>query len=355
MKKANITILALLLASFLYSGVKAVWIPIWDLTNEKKIDTMLKDLDKLKVTQILAEVRYRADALYIPNRINNDYPNPDPRNYLLKNNDFDPLGYLIAKAKPFNIEVHAWVTTFVATTHDLKRLPKQHLYFANPDWVTDDFTKKPMMYNSYEGAFFDPGNPEVQKYTLNVILDIVANYDLDGIHLDYIRYPDTQFGFNKFSRKEYDRTVKYQDAEKWRKWKEDQVSNFVRAVSENVRRISPQTSISAAVFPKLDVASEKYSQDWLFWLNNGWVDNIYIMAYTKEDDEFLELLSQYTNKNNRKKIVTGLRAWDYGNSYPVTKINSKILISKKGNFAGVALFSYSGLVNNGYLKTIKLK
>lgn len=354
MKKISLTVLILIIGMSLIADIKAVWVPIWDLTTAESIDTMLSRMDKLKVNQILAEIRYRADALYIPNRINCDYPNPDPRNYLLEDDGFDPLLYLIESAKKYDIEVHAWITTFVASTKDLKRLPEDHPFFENPHWVTTDFSRKDMHNETYEGAFFDPGNPQVREYTKNVILDIVSNYDLDGIHLDYIRYPDNQFGFNEMARSEFDKETKYKDAESWRAWKQGQVGSFVKMVSEEAKQISPGITVSAAVFPELEVALDKYSQNWPIWLENGWIDRVYLMAYSKEDEKLEAIFQQFPLQNFRSKIVTGLRTWDYGSNYPVEEINSKIRLSRTNKFAGIALFSYSGLVKEGYLKSIKL-
>jgi len=354
MKKISLTFLILIIGINLFADIQAVWVPIWDLTTAESIDTMLSRMDKLKINQILAEVRYRADALYTPNRINSDYPNPDPRNYLLEDNDFDPLLHLIDSARKYDIEVHAWITTFVASTKDLKRLPKDHPFFENPHWVTTDFSRKDMHNETYEGAFFDPGNPQVREYTKNVILDIVSNYDLDGIHLDYIRYPDKQFGYNAMARSEYEDEIKYKDAESWRVWKQAQVGSFVKMVSEEAKKILPGITVSAAVFPELEVAVDKYSQNWPSWLENGWLDKIYLMAYTKEDEKLEAVFEQFPQQKFRNNIVAGLRAWDYGSNYSVNEINSKIRLTKNNKFAGIALFSYSGLVKHNYLKTIKL-
>ena len=148
--KLRISILFLLISISLLAEIKAIWVPVWDLTSSEKIDEVIKNYQRNGINNILAQVRYRGDAMYIPNKHNSEFSNNEKRCYLLKD-DFDPLQYLIDhKGK---IKIHAWITTFVITPHELNKLDENHIFFKNPDWVTTDFKQDKMSHNSYEGAF----------------------------------------------------------------------------------------------------------------------------------------------------------------------------------------------------------
>ncbi len=352
-KLISIIILLLLMIN-LNAFSKAVWVTSWDLTSKDMIDELVKDCRKHKIDKILAEVRYRGDALYFPNRKDSTFINPEPRSYLLAGKEeLDPLDYLIRQATKVDIEVHAWVTVFVVTTHKTEQLGNEHVFFKHPEWLTHNFQDEVMPPNSYEGAFLDPGVPAVHNYLLNVFMDIVRNYDLAGIHFDYIRYPDDVFGYNKIARTYYEFEFRYRDSDNWQLWKENQVSDFLKKVSISLRNIKPEISISAAVFPSLETALFKYSQNWYEWLKKGYVDEVYLMAYTTSDENLRSLLGKVRNLGLNDRIVVGLRAWDNSKNYKAKEINSKIKIAEKYNFAGISLFSYSGLISNGYFKKIK--
>ena len=347
--KLRISILFLLISISLLAEIKAIWVPVWDLTSSEKIDEVIKNCQRNGINNILAQVRYRGDAMYIPNKHNSEFSNNEKRCYLLKD-DFDPLQYLIDhKGK---IKIHAWITTFVITPHELNKLDENHIFFKNPDWVTTDFKQDKMSHNSYEGAFLDPGIPAVQEYTKNVIMDIVTNYNLDGIHLDYIRYPDSKFGLNKAARKKYKNDVKYEDADSWTKWKEEQINNFVKEIYEELKKRAPQTLLSAAVIANPSEARYKYSQNWFQWLENGYIDLVFPMAYTTSDAALAGLYQIYPEKYHQK-IVPGLRSWSDDGTYRADKINSKIVLTKKYKFPGLAFYSYSGIIQNNYFKLLK--
>jgi len=354
MNRSLFVLLILVLFCNLSAFVKAIWVTSWDLTSKERIDQLVKDCQKNGINQILAEVRYRGDALYFPNKSDTTFNNPEPRCYLLDNTpDFDPLAYLIKKGNKARIEIHAWVTVFVVTTRKVELLPEDHVYFNHPEWFTAKFNRERMDPNSYEGAYLDPGVPAVHIYLLNVFLDLIKNYDLNGIHFDYIRYPDSSFGYNKIARTFYQYEFKYEDSDNWQLWKENQVTNFLKKLKVSISNIAPEVIVSAAVFPHLSTASYKYSQNWYEWLSKGYLDRVYLMAYTTSNKEMETLLDRISNFGLNDRIVVGLKAWDSKKKYKVEDINKKIKLSKKKRFSGISFFSYSGIIDNNYFKKLK--
>ncbi|HPK41082.1 MAG TPA: family 10 glycosylhydrolase, partial [Candidatus Cloacimonadota bacterium] len=116
--------------------LRSIWVTPWDLTSPNKIDQLIQDCVNNNINEILAEVRYRGDALYQPNRVSNAYNNPETASYILDDKGFDPLLYLIQKAKANSIKVQGWVVVFAITPGSSQRLSSNHLYFTKPDWIT---------------------------------------------------------------------------------------------------------------------------------------------------------------------------------------------------------------------------
>ena len=337
------------------ANVRALWVPIWEITSVEKIDALMEELKGKNLNQLLVQIRYRGDAAYIPNRMDSTYFNPEKRYHAISDSLFDPLEYIIFKARMQNLEVHAWFPTFVITGHDLTKLDSTHVYFTHPQWVTSDFSQQPMQPKDDVGSFLDPGIPEVQEYNLNVILDIISNYDIDGFHFDYIRYPESHFGFNELALQAFEEEVKYQDAESWQNWKKDQVSRFVKKVNNAAKQIKPELQITAAVFPDPEDAAERYLQNWQQWLEEGFLDKVYLMAYTKSTEKLETDLTYLNNFNLSDKIVVGLRAWSNSDNYSTKEINDKMKIVRKMSYAGIALFSYTGLRQNRNFKKLKIR
>ena len=268
---------------------------------------------------------------------------------------FDPLEYLIKKAKANNIEVHAWLTMYVVTPHKLENIHPEHIYFLHPEWITADFTGEKMPNDILEGAYLDPGIPEVQEYLFNVVMDIALNYEIDGIQLDYIRYPDREFGYNEIAYQKYREEMKFQDAESWQDWKKNQISNFVKRLYNGIKSVSSNTELTAAVISKPGKAENIYSQNWKEWLQEDYIDKVYLMAYQTDKDDFQANIDTVSTFQMNGKIVVGLRAWSKNCSYSVSKINEKIDIVRKQNFAGISFFSYSGIKECGYFNGLSLK
>lgn len=329
--------LFLLFTLSLSAEIKSVWVTAWELNDKTKIDELLAFCTANNISQIMVHTRYRGDALYIPNRIFDYYENNEPVSYTI--NDFDPLAYIIEAAEESEVEIHAWVTVFVVTPRDISHISENHIYYTNPDWITKDFWGNSMQPNSYEGAYLDPGIPQVHDYLIDVFSDIAVNYNLSGIHLDYIRYPDSHFGWAEKAVELYQNSS-LSEAKEFHLWRQEQINRFVKRFYAEMKYINPDLIVSAAVISNQDRAVNKYSQNWTKWLDEGYLDYAYIMAYAHSDKVFADELTAVEKWND--KVVVGLRAWTENNEpLPLISIVSKMNILREKQFAGLALFSYS--------------
>ena len=143
------------------------------------------------------------------------------------------------------------------------------------------------------GATLSPALPEVRTWLADIAVEISLNYDVTGIHLDYIRYPNQSFGYenpaiadfylqtgrNPNNMNRYTNTSAERDSV-WQDWKSEQVTETVETIRAALRRNSPETLLSCAVMPDPFYASSDYSCNWTNWLEDGIVDFVCTMAYT---------------------------------------------------------------------------
>ena len=343
------SLLLLLITNRGYSQDRAMWATIWSISTPQKIDKIIATAKEYKFNKIFLQIRYRADAMYYTNKSDSMYCNEESRSYILKDSKFDPLEYAIEKTKKTNIEIHAWMPIFVVTPHDLRKISKDHIFYNHPEWLTVSKEGKTMKNNEHEGAFIDPGIPEVQQYLMEILSDVASNYSVSGIQLDYIRYPDSIYGYNPIALENF----RNSSDTIFDHWKQTQINSFVNKVYIQLKNINPKLQITAAVFANQEKAVKQFSQNWKTWVNDSYIDQVYVMAYNISNDNFEEVLKGIDDINKKKATIV-LRAWKVKKApYYAHQINEKIVIAKKYKFINFGFYSYSGLVNNHYLRHIK--
>jgi len=342
--------------SSITAEIRALWVTPWGITTPEAIDEVINDAVTSGQTDLLVEVRYRSDALYTPNLHFKDYPNNEPRSHVLKDDSFDPLAYVLENAKAKHLRVHAWVVVFNATPTLPSLVEDNYIYKNHYDWITYDAKQKRMNSSEAFGYFVDPGIPAVQDYVLDVLSDLVQNYpELDGLHLDYIRYPSSAWGYHPISQQRYENHRVQYGPLSWNEWRTLQITGFVERCYHRVKEINPRILLSAAVFSDYKAAVRYYAQDWKDWLDKGIIDCIYLMAYSTKYATFVEQLSELKEFEEDERIVVGLRAWDQNNGsllpsnrrayhgYTILDIARRISHVREQEFAGIALFNHGGL------------
>ncbi|MFT5997650.1 MAG: uncharacterized lipoprotein YddW (UPF0748 family) [Neolewinella sp.] len=150
--------------------------------------------------------------------------------------DFDPLAYMIKTAHAQGIELHAWVNPYrVAMTLDSLNFSPVHLYHQQPDWI-----------RTYAGRrYLDPGLPEVRAHLGEVIDELVANYDLDGIHFDDYFYPYPKAGVpfpDEGTFRRYGGHLGLAD------WRRDNVNTFVAETQRRIKAAKPWVQFGISPF-----------------------------------------------------------------------------------------------------------
>ncbi|MFO8182539.1 MAG: family 10 glycosylhydrolase [Candidatus Aegiribacteria sp.] len=272
---------------------------------------------------------------------------------------FDPLAYMVSRARPRGIEVHAWVNAFLVWSAESPPADSAHVWHSRPEWfMTDRYGRSTRDYSRFEcesaglvGATLSPALPEVREFLADVASEIAVNYEVDGIHLDYIRYPNPSFGFEpeamgafylKTGLDPLDVFRRHQGtgavAEKWSDWKREMVTATVQTVRAVLRSDAPGVLLSAAVMADPMEAASHYASDWVYWLEAGLVDFVCPMAYTTSTARALELAGLVTTVRP-ERVVYGIGI--YNQSIPGALAGAAEALSRGAG--GVCVFSLNSL------------
>ncbi len=198
--------------------------------SPKQVDTLIARAHKGNLNALFVQVRKRGDAYFQrgiePLAGDIEYPNHP---------NWDPLAYLIQKAHTANppLQVHAWMNTFFVGQ-------SSQVFQENPDWGN---LRSSGGNDGY--GYLDPGVPAVRGYTQDVVTQVVRHYNVDGIHLDFVRYPDGgDWGYTKISVDLFNQATGRSGLPDpadpaWQQWRRDQVTAFVRGLHDAIQKIRP--------------------------------------------------------------------------------------------------------------------
>ena len=174
---------------------KYFWVNRESLIDSAKIDSVILFAEENNLNKIFFQVRGRGDALY-ESQIVPKYEKIDSL--------FDPLSYIINITENKDIEVHAWFNTYILWSSPSMPKDSLHFYYLCPECFATDFngkSDKSINLNqnqsaNWEGVFLSPLNMKVNNHILMVIDELINSYNIDGLHLDYIRFQDMFYGYN---------------------------------------------------------------------------------------------------------------------------------------------------------------
>ena len=334
--------------------IRAMWLDRGTIVKAKSkqdLEPLFDRMARAGINTVFMETLNASYPIY-PSRVAPEQ-NPMTRGW-------DPLQASIELAHERGMELHAWLWAFAAANQGHNKIlgqPQNYLgpvLSRHPDWVLKDqngqvFNRTP----GFKKAFFDPANPQVRSYLLSLIDEIVSKYDVDGIHLDYIRYPfqdnttKQKFGYTNVSRGLFER--KYgidplrisRRSHMWKRWtafKVEQVSRFVEETSQLIKRKNPELILSTAVFPmERNQRLETLQQYWEDWSYQKSVDLVVLMTYALDTNRFqdrVRLIHDVVGKNSNF-VIPGIRLLNV----PVKEAFDKMQLIRNMPSGGFALFA----------------
>jgi len=342
---------------------RGLWIVRHDLATPQQVVRAVADAGRFGFNAILVQVRGRGDALYHSRLV--------PRSELLAEaaQDFDPLRLTIQEARRVGVEVHAWVNVFL-TWHPTSRRPAspKHLLLRRPEWfmVSSDGIDmgRPdlpdLIQRGVEGRYLSPGVPEVRAHLAAVVEELLLNYDLDGVHLDYVRFPNKHYDYNLMARTGFVSRYRFDPlsvgagaleerasdsasvrSRLWEAWRAEQVTATVKILHETVIAAKPRVRLSAAVKPDPAVAYRQYGQDWVRWVNGGLVDFVVPMFYVGTTDEVSGQVLAAVGYVREGHLYAGLGAYNQSGYETLSQIESV----RRIGVPGLVIYSYASLVD----------
>jgi uncharacterized lipoprotein YddW (UPF0748 family) len=259
-----------------------------------------------RLNALFVQARRRGDALYESDFV--------PRCPAVPAG-FDPLAEAIRQGHAAGLEVHAWLPLMPAWSSQAgPKPPAGHILVRHPEWATSNSAGRRMrLSDGGEGIFLDPGVPEVQDALVDVIEEIAQNYpELDGIHLDYVRYPGPQWGYNPVAVARFKRETGHTPSgapDVFSAWRRDQVTDLVARIRGAVRDANPRLRLSAAVFADRHDAYLRRLQDWPAWMADGLVDFVCPMNYATTSATFARRSKDALSRPGAPAYI-GIGAWN---------------------------------------------
>ncbi|HLS28181.1 MAG TPA: family 10 glycosylhydrolase [Opitutales bacterium] len=330
--------------------IRALWAQGWvaDLHSPAGIDKLIADARAANFNTLFVQMRRRADTLYfsdIDPRISSGVPGFS---------NFDALEYILQKAREQSppLEIHAWIVVYPV---DRATSDPKHVTNAHPEWMTQRETGEIIQR-------LDPGHPGVQQYLLDVAMELITKYDIDGLHYDYVRYETNVEGYNPVSVQRFQKLhnridFPAPDDPEWSEFRRNQVTDLVRNIYLHAMAVRPEVKISAATItwspgphnldgfpstrPYYDILS-----NWPAWMEEGIIDLNVPMAYFRHSNHVQR--ADYTRWNNFIKDTRFNRHAAIGpaiylNELPasITQMRETRDLNPRGNRAdGVAAYTY---------------
>ena len=273
--------------------VRAVWLTTiggidWPRSHNsaeqrREMTQILDQLKRVNINTVLIQTRVRASTIY-PSAI-------EPFDMCLtgthgRNPGYDPLKFIVDECHKRGMECHAWIVTIpVGKTNEAR--------------FKEFKRKNPKLARSIgQDGFMNPEAPATGDYIARICAEVTRNYDIDGIHLDYIRYPET---WPKKGAKPHERRLN--------------ITSIVRKITQAVKSLKPWVKLSCSPIGKSGDLSRYRSGGWnaynaVFqdaqgWLRDGLMDQLYPMMYFR-DNNFFPFALDWQERSYGRTIVSGL-------------------------------------------------
>ena len=342
---------------------RGLWVRASSTASPVSIRRIAQTVKRMAITDIFVQVVVGGYAYYRSNLL--------PRSqYLTKTSgvDYDPIDSLISYFANTPVRVHAWINALLCWSLSEPPESSGHMFYTHPDWFIRDVNQVSMIdyqYNQWknlhlEGLYLDPENPGVRTFVQGICAEISSRYPIDGIHLDFIRYPGIIWGLpdndraalfagidaNTVSRCNLVRYGKLDFMQRWHVWNawdmtRERQWTIARIISDVGQAIAQQAlrkecSLSAAVFANPALFRYSFAQNWPDWSEEVFAP--VVMSYTPD----IALFNDYMNFAifHHSDALMGI-----GLLWPGMKAVAKKQVDavRNANGAGVCYFDFANI------------
>ncbi len=347
---------------------RALWVVRDGLLDPGEIRRMVADAAGAGITDLFVQVRGRGDAYYESDLVP---PGKALVDAWRRHGHYDPLALVLELAHARGIRVHAWMNVYLVSSDGDP--PAGHVVREHPEWVAVDrrgtamtaMSRRALKSDWTEGVYLEPGSSGVVDRFVSVVEELLARYPVDGVHLDYVRYPAMDVGYSEGMRAGFRRRTGVDPLElagnevglrrahgddgyetlrrEWRAFKAAQVTALVASVREASRRMRPELMLSAAVKPDPDQALDQVGQDWVRWVETGLVDVVAPMMYSKSGSVVRRQAEALAARVPPDRVWPGIAVYNQSLSAAAEKIRS----CRDAGLRGVSIYSYNSMPGGG--------
>ena len=355
---------------YINNELKGVWVrPV-----EKTPSQIEKTVERIKdagITDIFLETYFHGKTIY-PSKYLRDNGVIWQREEFL---GFDPLEIWIKEAHKRNMKVHIWFESFYVGNDKHQTTPNHVLSVyptcANKRLSNYDSEIPVPSLSEHNGYFLDPANIQVQTYLLGILSEIISDYEIDGINLDYVRYPQTvdpsypnyaltNWGYTKVARDEFKAMYGLDpiniiygtgDWQLWTLYRQRQISEFIKSVKKLIG--NRNIKLTTVVFPDLKKASATKMQNWKTWSMNNLVDGFTPLILTGDKNTAVLLLKDIVNNTSpTTNIYPGIFVTFMGG--PFEDLLIQIHKTREFKARGAIIFDYAHL-DDIYIEALKTR
>ncbi len=284
-----------------------------------------------------------------------------PSKYLPASNTLrlygDQIAAALSAAKAHGLQLHVWLVLW-------------KLDGAPPEFI-ERMKKEGRLQVSDTGAtrpWLSPHHNANRALVLAVIEEIARNYPgIDGIHLDYIRLPDSQSCYSPSTRARFEsdtrKKCKAWPAEvkaggkrhtEFRRWRTADITRLVADIRATLRRVNPNVKLSAAVYGSAAPDGGNIAQYWPDWLRAGTVDFLTPMDYTESSSEFASLVrTQVSAPGGAGRILPGIGVTADESRLDPAQVARQVSLARQAGCPGFLLFSLSGTLRDETLPALR--
>jgi uncharacterized lipoprotein YddW (UPF0748 family) len=341
------------------------------LEHPERIPALIEDAQLLGVSDLFVQV-YRGGRAWF----DSSHADAAPYRAILEQTGRDTLAELLPKAHAAGLRVHAWVNVLSLAGNTRSQLVAE---LGRDAVQVDRFGRSVLDYPKLDvpqpdrqyyrmgtpAVWLDPASPGVAERMAAIFAELLVRYpELDGLHLDYIRYPDVlpfapgsrfgvglDFGYGAATRARFAAETGLEapygkslaNANRWDSWRREQLTQLVAQLRGATSEVRAGVALSAAVWTYADRAYLAIGQDWRGWLAAGLVDFAVPMAYTLDDRLLRYMAEGFAGAPAGDRIWLGLGVWLFAGS--PERALAQLRIAREAGAGGDALFSWDSIAD----------
>lgn len=342
---------------------RGVWVTRWDYRTPDEIATIMDDVSAAGFNQVYFQVRGAGDAYYRSRLV----PWAAALSGKLgRDPGWDPLQAAIEQAHARGLELHAWINVATAWKGALPpgRSRPRHILRTHPRWRVVDRRGRPMPYSDGAYVFVCPANPAFQQHIQAVVAELASFYEVDGIHLDYARYPAADTSYDRVSNRLYRKARKKEPGLTRADWQRRTLTRLIAAIKRKVSEVRPHARVSAAVtgiyrdrwgWGGVTRGYVDFYQDSRAWARQHAVDVLVPMIYWKPTRppggraDFRTLVEDVLAVREQVQLLVGINV--EAGAFPV--LAEEIRIVRENGCDGMVLFAYAALRDRDWFDLLR--